>query len=252
MKIVLATPMRDWAVGGGHHASCWPLMRACLDTVEPRFDIIDPRVVVDDDLVRARSRLVRIFLDETDGDKLLFVDSDIIVDVRALRGMLKANKDCIAATYPKKKFDEYGLARQYALRTEPQTSVEDDAASVLAVGLGFMLLSRELLTAMRDDLDEKLGADDEGKRTTMMFMLKFVTTKDGRRHMLPEDYSFCSRVKDYTDVWLYTGLGAPVSHEGHHVYVGKAQDVHPRTKSDVQIIWEDEEGLRRTWGDDIG
>jgi hypothetical protein len=251
LKIVIATPMLGWDVGGAHHASMWPLCRASIDTQSPRFEIIDPRLLVDMDLVRARSRCVRLFLDETDGDKLLFVDADIAADVRALRGMIAADVDCIGSTYPKKRLDAYGLPRDYAMLVEPRTPIRaDHRSSIRAVGLGFTLLSRELLQQMVVDLDDALGADDEGKRTSMLFMLMFHKDARGKRHLMPEDYSFCARVREYTDVWLYTGLGAPLAHEGHHIFKGRAEDCHPRLKPEAELEYEDEAGVMRVWGDD--
>lgn len=249
-KIVIGTPMAQWTVGGAHHFGMWPLMRACLETEEPKIDIIDPRLTVDDDLVRARSRLVRIFREETDGTDLLFVDSDVEPSVRALRGMLAENVDCIGATYPKKRLNGFGRPDGYAMSTLGRDiPIEGHRARVPAIGLGFMLISRALLDVMTEDLDEELWADDMGRRTTMLFMLKFgPVEKDGRRHLWPEDYSFCSRVAQFTDVFMYTGPGAPLSHEGHHIFRGRAEDVHPRVDPDV--AYEDESGQARTWGDD--
>jgi hypothetical protein len=248
MKIIIGTPMRDWSVGGAHHASMWPLMRACLEITSPQFEIIDPRLLVDDDLVRARSRLVRLFLQHTEGDYLLFVDGDVEVNVGALRGMLAEGVDCIGCTYPKKRLGPYGYPDHYALTISGPTPIQGRRASVDAIGMGFMLLSRDLLETMWAEYDEELGADDEGNRTTMLFMLQFQTDKRGVRHLSPEDYSFCSRVREFTDVWLYTGTGAPLAHEGHHVFRGRAEDVHPT--SYVEYEYEDEAGNRRIWGDD--
>jgi hypothetical protein len=224
----------------------WELLHG---TVGGDFQIISPKILCDDDLVRTRSRIVRLFLTQTDGDKLLLVDSDIEAKSQVLRGMVEADQDCIGATYPKKRINPYGKSVDFALNVKKHTAIESDRASVDAIGCGFMLLSRELLSAMVEDYDGELGADDGGQRTTMIFMLKFSEVEtDGRRHLLPEDYSFCSRVKEYTDVWLYTGVGAPLAHEGHHIFRGRAEDVHPRERPDIE--YTDESGVPRPWGYD--
>lgn len=246
MKIIVGTPMRDHSVGGAHHWSMWPLMRSHLDG-GPTFDILDPKLLTDDDLVRARSRIVRSFLRDTDGDKLLMVDADVSANVTALRGMIAEEVDCIGATYPKKRINDFGRCVDFAVSIPGGAPIEGNRASVHAIGMGFMLLSRELLAAMTEDYDEELGADDEDERTTMLFMLKFGENR-GRRVLWPEDFSFCSRVREYTDVWLYTGPGAPLSHEGHHVFHAQAEDIHPRRVPD--IAYEDEGGQQRRWGDD--
>ena len=93
-RVVIATPMRDLQVSGPHYASAWTFMGSNLG-------IIDPQILVDDDLVRARSRAVRLFL-ETSAAHLLFWDSDVEGSAEALRGMIAEDVDCIASTYPKK------------------------------------------------------------------------------------------------------------------------------------------------------
>ena len=232
MKILIATPMAGWSVGGCHHASMWPLMRAAKDGSTHEFDIISPRLMVGVDLVRARSRCVRMFL-ESNADSLLFVDSDVECNITALRGMIAEDVELIGAAYPKKRRDEYGPCKEFALHTGNQSCpISGHKASIDAIGMGFVLIKRPLLERMVADYDAELGADDDGYRTTMLFMLSF-GMNGPKRVLWPEDYSFCQRVRNYTRVWLYTGPGAPLGHEGHHLYQGKAEHVHPRNVPDI-------------------
>jgi hypothetical protein len=192
--------------------------------------IIDPQILVDDDLVRARSRAVRLFL-ETTAAHLLFWDSDVEGSAPALRGMTAANVDCIAAAYPKKRLDKWGQARDFALYTEGERiPFEGDAVPVPAVGLGFMLLSRSLLERMRAHYDAEQHFYDGTDRTVALFSLIRSPDSHGTMRLWPEDYSFCKRVWAIgSKVHLYTGPGAPLAHVGNHVYRGLAEDVHPRT-----------------------
>lgn len=223
-RIVVGTPVQSRQVSVGHYESMLALYR------DTSFQLLPASITVDDDVVRARSRLVKHFLNSTNGTHLLFVDSDIIADVRALRGMLAASVDCIGTTYPKKQIDAWGASRDFAIRTG-QAKVVNDRASVDAIGAGFMLLRRELLLAMWEDCEVALHDDSEDEPLVMLFALSW-ETKPGPRGprtvLLPEDYSFCARVRQFTDVWLYCGEGSPLAHEGHHVFRGHARNLHER------------------------
>jgi len=212
-------------VSAVHYASCWALMGADLG-------IIDPQILVDDDLVRARSRAVRLFL-ETTAEYLLFWDSDIEGSASALRGMTAASVDCIAAAYPKKKMDKWGQSRDFALYTEGERiPFEGDAVPVPAVGLGFMLLSRRLLESMVKWFDDDYHFYDGADRTVALFSLILAVDSTGTVRLWPEDYSFCKRVWSIgRKVHLYTGPGSPLAHVGDHVYRGRAEDVHPRHRT---------------------
>lgn len=219
MRIAIATPIQNRVVGCAHHESMWPLLR------DHRFSILPSKITVDDDLVRARSRCVRVALEETRADALLFADSDVVVSTDALAGMIAADVDAIGCTYPKKHLDDWGVARDFAIRTR-EAPIVDGKASVDAIGLGFMLLRRPLLQKLTEEYADELTDYSDGIPTVMLFMLAW-EEKNGRRVLLPEDYSFCRRVRKLTDLWLYCGEGSPLAHEGHHVFRGRAEDVHP-------------------------
>lgn len=218
-RIVIGTPMLDWSVGGNHHASMWQLLRHD----KPDWTILDPKILVGCDLVRARSRIVRIFLQETDGTHLLFLDADVACTPSALSGMIACEVDAIGCAYPKKHIDAYGRSVDLAVVRDPFERVETGCRSVLAIGAGCLLLTRELLEEMSAGA---LGhatpgmpvivAEDEGVPTPMLFAL---LVKNGV--LLPEDYSFCDRVRAYTRLWQYTG--ATLQHEGHHIFVADGE-----------------------------
>lgn len=169
-------------------------------------ETIPVRLLGDCDLVRARSRAVRMFLDRSESH-LLFWDADIggagVPDV--LRGMFAEEKDFIAAPYARKLY-------------RPGYSTKSTAQANGYVGMGFTLLTRAMLVQMRDHYSPELTFLDsiENARvaTCALFMLMI---RDGV--LLGEDYSFCQRWKDIGgEVWLYQGPGLPLEHVGGHAY----------------------------------
>lgn len=251
MKIAICTPIQNRQVGCAHHESSWPLMR------DPSFTFIPSKFTVDDDLVRARSRCVYHFLNETNADAILMWDADIEGSREALRGMIDADVDCIGSTYPKKKLDEWGRCTDFAMRAPNGAKRQGQQASVEAIGMGFMLLRRPLLERMVKDFAETLTDEAEDVPIVMLFALQWA--KRQRRNgsfyrvLDPEDFSFCGRVwRGYGDVWLYCGPGAPVAHEGHHVYRARPEDLGPMPMP-IQAppaTYVDEAGVERVWGDD--
>lgn len=221
-RVVIATPCRDMQISAIHYASTWGMMGS------RDVGIIDPQILVDDDLVRARSRAVRMFL-KTGGEHLLTWDSDVEGSTAALRGMLAENVDCIATTYPKKILGADGRPHEFAIHTAGR-SVEfnGNKAEVAGFGLGFALLSRRMLLGMVECYREELGFFDEEEETVALFALILGEDSMGVRRLWPEDYSFCQRVRDagFTP-WLYTGPGSPLGHVGSLVYRGRPEDVHP-------------------------
>lgn len=230
-RVVVATPsMRT--LTADYVASLWAMARDPLVA-----HLLDPLFFVDHDLERARSRAVRMFLRETIGTHLLLWDQDIEGSARVLHGMLEERVPAIGATYPRKLAREDGRPVGYALHTLGQPlRYQGNRAAVPGVGLGFMLLERGLLERMTRELDEELHAEDMGKRTTFLFALRFGRNAEGTRVRWPEDFSFCQRVAEAGEtVWLYTGPGSPLTHVGMHAFVGRAEEVHPRSRPPAPI-----------------
>ena len=220
-RVVIATPMTDLSVSGPMHAATWEIVRGDVE-------IIDPRVLTDMDLSKARARAVRLFLTKSEGTHLLFWDGDVVGNAECLRNMLNEGVDHIAATYPKKTLDVHGLATEFAFTTRGKPIAFEGwkaTGDSLGVGLGFTLLTRELLARMwlkyqgEGDGPDDLGAYDMGEKTVMMFHLSFGRNGKGQRVENPEDFSFCERVRGAgSAVHLYTGPASPLPHLGPHLF----------------------------------
>lgn len=117
------------------------------------------------DIVRARSRLLRQFLEDKECTHILYVDGDNVPSVDALRGMLECNVDVIACPYPRREFHpqhrpgDLNSAMRYSILKLPPNGAKWDARKaciqILGIGFGFTLITRKAA--------EKLVADHRWK-----------------------------------------------------------------------------------------
>jgi len=85
-------------------------------------------------------------------DKLLFVDSDIVIPADALETMIRDDKDIVTAIYPKKHRDkiEYEIyVKNEKSRYIPATEIPiDDVSEVDGCGLGCCLIKTEIFKTL--------------------------------------------------------------------------------------------------------
>lgn len=235
-RIFVATPTRG-PVAREHVVTLLQLARDEETSLETSWELVDSRYD-SDDLVRVRSRFVRHFLEETDATHLLFLDADIALMPKVIRGMLRVNKDFVSTPYPQREGIPWAVALEHMkLGNPPETAYhykviplggpleiqEDCTAEVARVGLGCALLSREMLETMCDAYSPSLVFDDEatGSETVALFNLMFYARPDKRRALLSEDFSFCERVRDCGyKIHIFLGEGSPADHVGSMVYRG--------------------------------
>ena len=102
------------------------------------------------DIVRARSRLLRQFVEQKEYTHVLYVDGDNVPSTDALQGMLRANKDVVACPYPRREFHplnrphdlnsamRYSILRQEGAKYDPNKSI----VQIKGIGFGFTLITR--------------------------------------------------------------------------------------------------------------
>lgn len=191
------------------------------------------------DVVRARSVLVRIFLEESQATHLFFVDSDVSFDPKLLAGMLRADLDFVAAPYPRREGIDFegvqavakGLgeaaAYRYAIHVAPEGLhvAPNGIGEVLHMPLGCALMKREMLEKMVAAYAETLSFADRtlGPDATMTTVALFqLLLEDGE--LWGEDFSFCERWRRLGGkVYGYFGPGSPATHHGEHAFRGRPE-----------------------------
>lgn len=188
-------------------------MKRMIELTHQGPTMLAHRLATNVDLVRARSRAVRIALDHC-FTHLLFWDSDVVGDVvQCLGGMIAQNCDVIAAAYPRKRYPIKGS------HTPPY------------VAMGFTLISASCLERMWDAYYDELNFDDyiDGKpvRTVALFQLIMRQHEtEPYRVLLSEDYSFCERwMKLGGDIHIFDGPGAPLQHIGQHAFDASREEM---------------------------
>jgi hypothetical protein len=182
-------------------------------------DRIADSLLTNCDLVRARSRAVRVML-ESEAEHLLFWDVDVVPeDLLIIRRMLECGKDLLAAPYPRKN-----NGGEFPVKFKPgEVQVHGGCVEVEYLPMGFTLVSRACLQTMTEHYKASLGFVDVvqnvGHETVALFQLMI---RDNV--LLSEDYSMCRRWRDIGgEAHIFVGDGSPLAHVGGHVFRGNVQ-----------------------------
>lgn len=214
------------------------------------------------DIVRARSRMVRQFLEDPHATHLLWWDEDVAGDPQqiaaCLSGMIASGHDVVAAPYPGKKVDwnaaavsvlsggqpewgaykwSYGYHSLPPVDGQPGGGVRPDmCVEVECCRGGFMLISRTCLERMVKEYEEELWFTDvvDGKpyRTVAIYMLtmsamRIAGVATTERRLDAEDFAFCARWRKMGgSVYLYVGNGSPLNHIGMMTFRGAREGIY--------------------------
>lgn len=188
------------------------------------------------------------------------IQFDPVVIVGMMAAMSGGEKHFVAAPYPKRDYlnfdnvwahaEEIGagapaesFAHKYAIRVGPSKSLSvygDNTMEIDGIGLGCALISRQLLEQMVKEYKNLEATDGSGNNICMLFdlllrplaasqdesALTALTALGGQetRELLSEDFSFCHRITDMGEkVYMYLGVGSPVTHIGTHKYQGRIE-----------------------------
>jgi hypothetical protein len=229
-KVALATPVDGHPDDALVHLSVQQQQRRVGNIL--RLDELANGWVGSMDLVRARDRLARMALFESDVTHVLNWDCDVHVeDLELINRMLETGHDCIGAPYRRKKQKE-----EYPYRPLPgDAKVENGCVEVAGLAFGFMLTSRKCLEQMWNaylesrwymDVSEQKDGKKMAHLTVSMFDLVYSDPQPGPdgnlwRIKFSEDYSFCDSYRRIGGkVHMFVGEGSPVGHIGSHVFKG--------------------------------
>ena len=236
MKIVIGTPMY-----GGNSKSVYV---SCLTTLTGELakagHTVNIMSITNESLItRARNTLAHMFM-KSDGDALLFIDSDHGFVAEDIVKMVNSGKDLIGAIYPMKSINWDNVRRaalagkknlelysgNFAINFLPdsQTFKADEPFKVRDVGTGMMFIRRNVFEEMaKSDLVKKYKNNSPsvdiavGEEITEYFTTYI--TPEPESILLSEDYAFC-------DIWRKLGhdaYAAPwvrITHAGEYNFPG--------------------------------
>ena len=230
VRILIATPVygsaKSASVAVAYHMAVTSLVR------DSHFGILP--AVYGCDVIRARSRVVRQFLEETSATHLLWWDADTAVDAaqagRLVARLVDSGEAFVGCTYPKKRV-HWGRgpgeesAYDYPISLAKDGAVDEHACcSVEGLPLGFALCTRSMLQAMARHYGDELGFVDvlEGRSIPTVALFQLARVPDTREGLLlGEDYSFSHRWRAMGGrCALYVGEDCELGHVGSHVFQG--------------------------------
>jgi hypothetical protein len=142
----------------------------------------------DSHVARARNKVATRFLKQKDCDYLMWIDSDIRFDVRLINKLREREVPVIGGVYLKKK-----LPYEAVLNTK--IGEDGDLLKVKEVGTGFLMIHRDVLTAIKEAEPEHEydpSADEDNEDYYDWFRSGVVN-----RRWLSEDYYFCHLARKY-------------------------------------------------------
>jgi hypothetical protein len=244
-KILIATPV--FARGADPRSALVTYGWAALLPQLSRDPNIDIRVLgFGCDLVRSRSRIVRMALETGEFTHVLWWDEDVVPDdVAIIRSMLETGHDLVAAPYPTKLIDWGGVATAAHHGKHPEAGAyrypfhrndrgleakaHNACVDVDHIAMGFMLTSTAMLSKMWDTYAPTLSFGDlvDGDKHWTVALFQLTGPKQSPvppysiGPLWSEDYSFCARAADcgYQPM-MYCGQGSPVNHAGSMLFKG--------------------------------
>jgi len=204
-------------------------------------------------ICRARNNLVSKFYANPQFTHLLFLDSDLIFNPKAITAMISRKKEIIGCPYPKKM---YNLNKMNTLQEEGVTTVDmlgklstlitdinynfinDESSKYISEGSAFlakdvptgcMLIKRSAITAMMMAYPERqyrnniYGLDERQAN----YYFDLFATGVIKGIYLSEDYYFCFLAKDIgLECWIETGF--TFGHIGSNTFYGNLDEQFKR------------------------
>lgn len=170
-------------------------------------------------VTKARSRMVNFFINNTEYERILFIDADIGFKPEDVFNLLKYDKDIVCGAYPMK-----GIPLRYNYNISEPREEEGELIRIENIGFGFCLIKRKVFDGVRQKYAEELKYypatnNSSTPPTEKEYHNSYHYFLELRKDMsfLPEDFSFFERAKSvgYTS-WLNRNI--KLEHVGSHVY----------------------------------
>jgi hypothetical protein len=196
MHIFIATP----AYSGTVHVQYALSLAELINTLSTNNIKVTPCIRPSGSLIVAeRNRLLELFW-LSDATHILFIDSDLGYPAQAVLEMLKTKKDFVAGCYPA-RLKKHFLFKP-SLNSDKTMIRDNHLVKMEYVPAGFMLLSRECISKMRNKFPELYySPKDERAQTESTYCLFNTEVYEGE--FWGEDYVFCRRAREAgIDIWV--------------------------------------------------
>ena len=191
------------------------------------------------DVVIGRNLLAHSMLSDPACTHILFIDSDMAIDLGVFRHIIALKEPMVGAAYTERRMDLGAFARalgedpnedrakaiasNFTVRVEPgEVKVSRGVCKVKAVGFGCVLIAREVFEALiaREIVKPFVSSKirDLGLKDEIYDFFDEIEIEDG--DWLSEDYAFCRRVRELGDVDILAYIGKGVGHVGPFTYGG--------------------------------
>jgi len=170
-------------------------------------------------VTRARSRIANFFMNNTEYERILFIDADIGFQPEDVFNLLKYDKDIVCGAYPMK-----GIPLQYNYNFSEPREEEGELIKIENIGFGFCLIKRKVFESIQQKHGEELHYypptnNSSTPPTEKEYHNSYHYFLEIRKDMsfLPEDFSFFERAKSVGhSSWLNSSIR--LEHVGSHVY----------------------------------
>lgn len=195
---------------------------------------------------RACNKMANAFL-KSDCDAMLVIDCDIIfrrADIDRMLAHLARGVKAVWGTYPKKNLDAEPCVCTFGDVPMPD---EHGLVTVRRSGRGFMMVTREVFEALKEDNGgPALRYHNHGETQWSFFWSGIAMpehsamTGDGEREWISEDWQFCESIRTHLGIPTLLDADIVLGHVGSHTFrFGGKQTV--RMDSNISS-WRDIQG----------
>jgi hypothetical protein len=198
VKIMIGTPAQGGVVNIQYALS----LCKTINLLEKSGIEVSPLVVPSGSLLVAeRNRILEAFW-MSDCTHLLCIDADLGWPAEAIPAMLEQNKDFIVGVYPARKLDNKFIFRP-ALSEKDTLIMENHLVKADYVPSGFMLISRNCISKMRDKFPELYYSPKDPRSVLEESTYCLFNTEVYNGEFWGEDYVFCRRAKEAgNEIWI--------------------------------------------------
>jgi hypothetical protein len=171
-------------------------------------------------ITQARSKIANFFINNTEHDYLLFLDSDIGFESEDVIKLLSHQVPIVSGAYPMKVIPE-----RYCVEVSQPERRDGNLLKINGNGMGFVLIHRQVfLEIARKYPDLKYIPSDYHSDTPhtcgeIRNSYHYFAEHKSKNGFMSEDKSFFYRASQVGyDIWLDTSIH--LNHTGYHIYQG--------------------------------